>query len=120
MEPPVQQRARLVAALEDLADQEAACVHCGDFESVTDIQSRAAPVVEALAALSSLPVDSELRRRLAALVERRSKTAAQIEVHLTRTKEQLNALDASQRRAARMVPAYGGKSMVRGRLAAQG
>jgi hypothetical protein len=49
METPAQRCARIVSALEDLVNQEAAALRAGDFDAVNEIQDRAAPLVEFLA-----------------------------------------------------------------------
>jgi len=107
METPQQRCARLTKALGDLADQEAACVRAGDFDSVASLQQRAAAIVQDLTTNGVLAADNQTRRQLASIVERREKTAAEIQAHLLRTQERLDQLDANRRRVSKIAPVYG-------------
>lgn len=107
MESTHQRAARLIAALEDLVDQEAVCFRSRDLDAVNDIQTRAAPLVDALVADATRITDQKLRSRLAAVVARRNETAAAVAVHVQAMKDEIDRLQTTQRRASQIAPVYG-------------
>lgn len=107
METPQQRCARLVAALEDLVDQEVASVRMDDFETVAALQQRAAPIVAELATHGPARISGTVRSRLATVVERREKGVLQMQRRLDDTRKRLEQLDQSSRRAAQIAPVYG-------------
>ncbi len=120
MESPHHECARLVQALEDLADQEAACVRMHDFATVIELQGRAAPIVAHLAARGPAAADAAIRQRLSEVIRRREETAAQIQVQLERTREQLDAVQSRRRRVDQIAPVYGRNASPRGHLSVIG
>ncbi len=120
METPVQKCARLVTALEDLVAQEAVCLQTRDFAAAISIQDRAAPLVEHLSLHGPNVADQALRRRVETLIARRNDTATWLATELRQTREQLLGLQASQRRVAKVAPAYGRGSDSRRQLCVRG
>lgn len=108
METVAQRCERIIAALEDLAAQEAAGVAAGDFEGVRSLQDRTAPLIDFLAAEggAALGIPS-LRRRLTAVYELRLRSGEALATAMTRVRSELAQTQASQRRAAQVGPAYG-------------
>src|SRR4051794_4832065 len=107
METPAQMCVRLVTALENLAAQEAACLQNRDYAAVVQIQERAAPLVEHLAAHGPEVADGKLRARIAALLQQRHENGVRLSAEIGRTRQQLQDLQATQRRAAQVAPVYG-------------
>ncbi|HVS51297.1 MAG TPA: hypothetical protein VHD62_02985 [Opitutaceae bacterium] len=107
METPAQMCARLIAALEDLAGQEAAALDARDFRGAVTVQDRAAPLVELLCAHADDVADEALRARIAALIERRNRTGEWLAEQIARVREQLRETQVAQRRVAQVAPAYG-------------
>ncbi len=107
MEAPGKKFQRLVAALDDLVTQEAATVAAGDFEAVADIQRRADPVVTALATLGAEVADAAARARIASLLSRRQGNIDLIESQLATARAELQAVQESTGRVARIAPIYG-------------
>jgi hypothetical protein len=118
METPAHMCTRLVAALEDLAAQEAATLEARDFTAAVAIQDRAAPLVDLLVAHANDVTDATLRARIAALIERRNRTGEWLAEQIAKVREQLQATQAAQRRAAQIAPAYGHVASVSRQLAA--
>src|ERR1051326_8674240 len=106
METPAQMCGRLVAALEDLAGQEAATLQARDFVSAIAIQDRAAPLIELLVSHKEDVTDAALRARMAALIARRNQTGEWLGEQMAKVREELQRTDAAQRRVAQVAPAY--------------
>jgi len=106
METPVQRCERIVAALEDLAAQEAASVAQGDFAAVQALHERTAPLVEFLSSVGSAAMAAGLRRRLIAVYELRHRSGEAVAQAMAQTRLELAQTQASQRRVARIAPAY--------------
>ena len=106
MESPAQTCVRLVAALEDLAAQEAACLGTSDYATLAALQERAAPFVEFLAQHGPEVANRALKERIFALMAKRDATVMTLTGEMERAREQLGALQANQRRVARVAPAY--------------
>lgn len=106
METPAQMHARLIAALEDLAGQEAAALAARDFRLAVAVQDRAAPLVELLGAHADEVADETLRKRVAALIERRNRNGEWLAEQIARVREQLRETEAARRRVAQVAPAY--------------
>ncbi|MBL9210720.1 MAG: hypothetical protein JNL92_09655 [Opitutaceae bacterium] len=108
METATQRCERIVSALEDLAAQEAAGVAQGDFAAVQALHERTAPLVEFLATAGSESLNAAgLRRRLVAIYELRHRSGEALAAAMARTRLELAQTQASQRRVARIAPAYG-------------
>lgn len=107
METPTQMCARLVAALEDLANQEAATLQARDFARAVEIQDRAAPLVDLLVAHAPEVTDESIRARVAALLEKRNRTGEWLAEQMAKVREELQQTRAAQGRAAKIAPAYG-------------
>lgn len=119
-ETAAQTCARIVTALEDLARQEAAALQTRDFPAAVLLQERAAPLVEHLVAHESDVTSSDLRSRIAAVYALRNQTGEWLATQIAQAREELRQMDASQRRIARVAPAYGGGSTRRSQLSAVG
>ena len=121
METPAQLCARLLAALEELAAQEAASLQARDFAAVVHLQERAAPLVAHLAEHGPAVADDALRARIAAWLAHRHETGEWLAEQIAHTKAELEKLDAARRRVARLRPAYGsGPAASSGQLCAVG
>jgi len=108
METPVQRCERIVAALEDLAAQEAAGVAQNDFAAVQALHERTAPLVEYLAAAGSELLGAPgLRRRLIAVYELRHRSGEALAAAMARVRLEMAQAEATQRRVARIMPVYG-------------
>lgn len=121
METPAQTCARLVAALEDLVAQEATALQARDFAAVVQIQDRAAPLVEHLAAHVDDIVEPRLRERIGRIRAQRHRSGEWLAEQIERTRQELLQTHASRRRVAQVAPAYGrGSSTAPTRLSAVG
>jgi len=107
MEAAGQKFQRLVSALDDLVTQEAVNLNDRDFEAVLDLQRRADPIVTALAELGVAVADAMTRARLTSLLARRQGNIDVLESQLATTREELEAVQASAGRIARIAPIYG-------------
>lgn len=108
METATQRSARIVTALEDLAAQEAAGVAHGDFAGVRALHERTAPLIEFLAAAGADTLSTHgLRRRLVAVYELRHRSGEALAAAMARTRINLAQTEVTQRRVARIAPAYG-------------
>lgn len=106
METPAQMCARLVAALEDLANQEAATLQARDFPGAVAIQDRAAPLVELLVAHAPDVTDATIRARITALLAKRNQTGEWLADQMAKVREELQQTHVAQRRVAKVGPAY--------------
>lgn len=120
METPAQRCARLVVALEDLVAREAASLACDDITTLMSLQQQADPLVSHLGRHGPAVVDEALRSRIGALLARRQETADVLGRRIEETRGRLAELDASRRRVARVVPAYGQGGETSRRLCAVG
>ena len=111
---------RLVTALEDLLAQEAAALAQGDFGAALELQERAAPLVDYLAAHGPRAAAPALRSRIGALCERRSAAGDRLAAAIARVREELGDTQTAQRRVARIAPAYGRSSAAARQLSAVG
>jgi len=109
METPAQTCLRLLAALEDLAVQEASALDARDFAAAVVIQERAAPLVEHLAAHGPEIADRDaaFRARVAAFHARRQQTGEWLATQVARAREELHRMQVGQRRVAQIAPVYG-------------
>ncbi len=98
---------RLLSALDDLVTQEAMTVKAGDYAAVGDIQRRADPLVSMIATLGPEVDDAMARARVAALLARRQHNIDFIEAQLATARDELEAVQESIRRMAKMAPVYG-------------
>lgn len=119
-ETPAQTCARIVTALEDLARQEAAVLQSRNFSAAVLLQERAAPLVEHLVAHEGDVTSSDLRSRIAAVSALRSQTGEWLATQIERAREELQQMDASQRRIARVAPVYGSGTPRRSQLSVVG
>lgn len=98
---------RLVGALEELVTREAATLAEHDYQAVHEIQQRAAPVVDAIAALGRDIADEVARARVAGLLARRQHSIDALESQLATARAELMAVQESSLRAAKIGPVYG-------------
>lgn len=107
METDSRKLLRLVSALGDLVAQEAECVASRDYEAVQSVQVRLGPVIDAIVALGPEAADAATRVRIGSLLMRRQASLDLIDRHLSDVRTELQALQASSGRAARIAPVYG-------------
>lgn len=107
METPVQTCGRLLASLEDLIACEAIAVREGDFATVGEIQRRAAPLIEHLAAQGSSVLDVSLRARVGNFLRLRTETVDRLAAQIAQTRVELDRTQANQRQVGRIAPVYG-------------
>lgn len=107
MESPGQTFDRLLKALDDLVAEEAAMIQAADHGAVAEIQQRAEPVITALAALAPAVADAGAQARVGALLERRQRNIDLLGTQLAEARGELDSLQQSERRAARIAPIYG-------------
>lgn len=105
METSFHRCARLLTALEDLANQEALLISSGDYDGVLAVQERAAPLVAGLALVAG-GADAALRRRASDLITLRARSREQLAVKIELAREELGAIEASRNRMTQIVPAY--------------
>jgi hypothetical protein len=96
---------RLLSALEELVAQEALLIAARDFHALRVVQERAAPLVEALASVAGA-ADLEVRRRVAALTKFRENSRELLARQIEGAREELQVLERSQHRVARIAPVY--------------
>jgi hypothetical protein len=113
MESPRRRFDRLVGVLEDLVTSEADTVRAGDFGALADLQERTGCVVDALVGMEPSLADARARARVASVLSRRQHTIELLESQLAVAREELNALEASTQRVARVAPVYGRPAMER-------
>lgn len=102
---------RLLAALEDLAGQEAVLLRSLDLVEAVQISERAAPLVEKLCALATDPDLADLRPRVEDLVAQRRRNAVLLDSHLARLQSELRRIDEARSRLARVAPVYNGGTL---------
>lgn len=108
MESPLQRCARIVAALEDLAEQEAMALAASDFAAVLALQARTEPLVNFIADSGRLlGREPALKRRVAAIRDQRDRTATLLASRLDQARTDLTQVKAKQGRVARIRPVYG-------------
>jgi hypothetical protein len=107
MDTPAQMCARLVAALEDLSAQELASLEARDFEAAIAVQDRAAPLLEHLVAHWPEVPEPQLKARMLEIIQRRNRTGEWLAEQVTQARQQLEEMQVTQRRVARVAPAYG-------------
>ncbi len=121
METPAQRCLRIVAALEELASQEAAAVGREDFSTVQTLHERTAPLVEFLAAAGADVLGSAgLSRRLVAVYELRRRSGEVLAAAMARVRGELDANRLSRARVAQIAPVYGHPGIAASRLQATG
>ena|SRR5688572_9313867 len=122
METSAQRCLRIVTALEDLVHQESASLAKRDWSGAEAVQTRAAPLVDFLAAnVPASAEDAALRKRIAALQQRRAETSRSLGLQIAQAKSELQQAQVAKRRLAQFAPAYGSGSVpTRHRLQAQG
>lgn len=114
MQAMAQRSARLIAALEDLAAQEAAAVRTGDFGAAGDVAERCAPLVAELAQQPNALADEMIRRRLSAVRDRRAETSEVLAAEMARLRDELQQTRVAQRRTAAIAPVYGARVAAKG------
>jgi hypothetical protein len=120
METPAQRCARIVSALEDLVNQEAAALRAGDFDAVNEIQDRAAPLVEFLALHATEGDTPQLRQRIGTLETQRQRSADELDAGIARLRDEMQRTTVARRRVAQIAPVYGRPSAPRPQLRAVG
>lgn len=106
METPLQCAARLLAALDELVTQEGVYLRAGSFELAAGVRERAGPVVTRLVELSHFPGVSEMRLKVAAIVERSAHHSAILEEKMTEFRAEIRRTDQARHRSNQIAPAY--------------
>ncbi len=106
MDTPVQKALRLLAALEDLAGQESACMRNRAFVEAVAATERSAPLVRALVELADDEGVLALRPRVQTLLDRRRESASLLDAHLARLQSEMRRVDAARTRLTRIAPVY--------------
>lgn len=102
----VERARRLLAALDDLAGQEAVLLRSLDLVEAIQISERCSPLVDEICRLASEPEVQELHTQVGELLALRQRNAALLESHLSRVQEEIRRVDESRRRVARTAPVY--------------
>ncbi|MEO7414865.1 MAG: hypothetical protein ABIZ81_16085 [Opitutaceae bacterium] len=106
METPDQQFGRVLLALEDLVAQETLLLKTQDLAPLRSLQARIAPLVTFLVDHASA-ADGPLRQRVSALIAQRGNSEQWLAEQFERVKEELQKIQESRQRVARVAPAYG-------------
>jgi hypothetical protein len=121
METPAHACVRVIAALDDLVEQEAAALRNEDWTAVAGLQERIEPLVDFLTLEGMQGTNgSELRDRMAAVYARREGTSRLLARTIEQTKRDLEQTRVVRRRVAQIAPAYAGIAATRHRLQAVG
>ncbi len=96
---------RIAAALAGLVKEEVHAVYSGDFETVTEIQDRAAPLIEFLVRHGDAAAGA--RELLETCHGQREETSRWLATEMARIDDQRRVWDSHRRRLARVGPAYG-------------
>ena len=107
METPFQAASRLLAALEEMAAEEAANLRNLDLVEAVQVIERAAPLVARLVELADEPEVDRLRPRIEVLLRQRRQSAALIDAHLARLQAEMRRVDEARARLTKVAPAYG-------------
>lgn len=107
MESPRRRFDRLVGVLEELVASEADTVRARDFGALADLQDRTGTVVSTLVGMEPALADARARARVVSVLSRRQHTIELLESELAVAREELNALEASTQRVAKVAPVYG-------------
>ncbi len=106
METPFQCAARLLVALDELVAQEGNYLRAGSFELAAEMRTRAEPVVSRIVELSQFPGVSELRGKVAAIVERSARHGAIFEEKICEFRAEIRRTDQARHRTNQLAPAY--------------
>lgn len=107
MPPAAKRCARLIAALEDLAAQEAAAVRTGEFARAGELAERCAPLVDDLVGRAGEIVETALQERIRDVNALRARSAEALGREIVRVHEELAQTELARGRAARIAPVYG-------------
>jgi hypothetical protein len=114
METPAQRCVRIVIALEDLVAQEGAALANRDFATMLALQERTTPLVNFLVTNAADASEPGLRARITALHSRRKQNNDSLTAEIERTRTDLQQMQVTRRRVARIAPVYGLAAPVRG------
>lgn len=106
MATPLQTARRLLAALDDLAQQEHWHLQAEEWVEAVALTERAAPVVTELCRLADDPTVAALRPQVASVMARRQASMAGLDSHMVRAQTELQRLGEARRRLAHVAPAY--------------
>ena len=106
METPVQQAARLVAALNDLIRQEGDYLSAGSFDAAAEIRERADPIVRQLVELSDAPGVKNFTPQVNALVERSALHSTLLQEKMDELGAEIRRTDQARHRVAQLAPSY--------------
>ena len=106
METPIQCAARLLAALNELIDQEGMYLRGGSFGLVAGVRQRTDPLVRQLVQLSSLPGVGDFHAEVATVVERSARHSVMLQEKMEEVSAAIRRTDQARHRAAQLAPAY--------------
>jgi hypothetical protein len=106
METTLQTARRLLAALEELAAQEAILFRTLEFTEAVAVQERATPLVRRLGELAEEPGIGELRPRVTALLARREQSFHFLQTQIERLHLEARRIEEARARLTRMAPVY--------------
>ena len=107
MEMIAQTCARLLVALEEIAEQEASALRERDFAAVSEFQARAQPLVEYLGKHGPAIANQAFLQRVRAFLTRRQSSYRWLAGEIEQTREALRQTQESVGRVTRIAPVYG-------------
>lgn len=81
-------------------------MRAGSFELVAETRERTAPIVSRLVELSHFPGVSEMREKVAAIVQRSARHSAILEEKITEFRAEIRRTDQARHRTNQLAPAY--------------
>ena len=106
METPVQMAARLLAALDELTEQEGMYLRGGYYDLAVETRQRAEPLVRQLTGMAGLPGMGGLRPQLTVVLEHSERHAAFLRGKLEELGAEIRRIDQARHRVAQIAPAY--------------
>ena len=121
METAAQRCVRIVSALEDLVAQESVALANRDFAAILALQERTAPLVDFLVETGPACLEQRgLQARVAALHQQRTQNSDSLATEIEHSRAELQQTQVTQRRVARIAPAYSQPAAARRQLQAVG
>lgn len=106
METSAQQAARLLIAVEELADRESTFLRGGYYDLATESRERTEPLVQQLIRLAGQPGLDAYQPSVTALQARNAENDAFLSGKMTELAIELRRIEEARQRATRMAPAY--------------
>lgn len=108
METPLQQATRLLAALDQLIEQEGMYLRGGYYDLATEIRDRTEPLVRQLVRLEGQPGVTGLRPQIETFLTRSASHAAFLQEKMTELRQEISRTAQARQRTNQMRPAYAG------------